>query len=122
MKLLDELFKIAGESRTNDNFSFSITLDPTHSIYAGHFPGYPITPAVIQIQILQDLIELNLQKRIQLSSIKSSKFLKVINPLENSAVTVKYTLSIEDNLAITSAQLEVSEEVYSKFSVIFKLK
>ena len=34
-----------------------ITLNPAHPIFAGHFPGNPITPGVCMLQIIKELTE-----------------------------------------------------------------
>ena len=40
-----------------DDLGATVRLLPDSAVYAGHFPGYPITPGVCLVQIALELIE-----------------------------------------------------------------
>ena len=46
MKLIDSLYKVISDTRSETGHVYSIELDPEHFIYKAHFPGEPITPGV----------------------------------------------------------------------------
>jgi len=48
--------------------------------FSGHFPGYPILPAVVQMIAAQCLIEEQKDLPLKLSSIHNAKFLQEIRP------------------------------------------
>jgi 3-hydroxyacyl-[acyl-carrier-protein] dehydratase len=48
--------------------------------FSGHFPGYPILPAVVQLIAAQCLIEEQKGHGVVLSSIQNAKFLQEIRP------------------------------------------
>ncbi len=93
MKLLDDLFQIVQSETTEKGFSTTIKLNPDHVIYSGHFPGHPVTPGVIQMQIVHELVENHFGKNLQLIEIDDCKFLRIINPWERDEVqiSVQYT-------------------------------
>jgi 3-hydroxyacyl-[acyl-carrier-protein] dehydratase len=48
--------------------------------FSGHFPGYPILPAVVQLVAAQCLIEEQKGHRIECRSVQNAKFLQEIRP------------------------------------------
>jgi 3-hydroxyacyl-[acyl-carrier-protein] dehydratase len=48
--------------------------------FSGHFPGYPILPALVQLQIGIILAEENEGRPLKISSIERAKFLLEIHP------------------------------------------
>lgn len=53
---------------------------PTLSCFAGHFPGFPIVPAVVQISWVMDLAHVMLIGHRTLASIDALKFTAPIQP------------------------------------------
>jgi 3-hydroxyacyl-[acyl-carrier-protein] dehydratase len=62
--------KIAGRYCFSDDFPG----------FSGHFPGYPILPAVVQLIAAQCLIEEQKGHQLLLSSVQNAKFLQEIRP------------------------------------------
>ncbi len=52
MSLKDSLYHIV----SCESGKAVVRLDPSSPVYAAHFPGYPITPGVILIQIATELL------------------------------------------------------------------
>ena len=48
--------------------------------FSGHFPGYPILPAIVQLIAAQCLIEEHKGYPLQLNSVQKAKFLQEIRP------------------------------------------
>ena len=60
--LLDSFFTIVEcDSSSNGLAFYSITIDQGHDIYKGHFPGFPVTPGVVEIEIVKELMECHLK-------------------------------------------------------------
>ena len=100
MKLLDDLFTIRDLIDEENGFTATIKLNPSHIIYKGHFPGHPITPGVIQLQIIQELVAYNLKEKLNLFKITKCKFLHVINPIQNSVIEIKVGIDKESKSVI----------------------
>ena len=54
--------------------------------FSGHFPGYPILPAVVQLIAAQCLIEEQKGHGLVLFSVQNAKFLKEIRPGDEISV------------------------------------
>jgi len=57
---------------------FVITSD--HPCFEGHFPGFPVFPAVAQISLLAEAVSLLQGKRCWIDSLPFAKFLRPLSP------------------------------------------
>jgi 3-hydroxyacyl-[acyl-carrier-protein] dehydratase len=57
--------------------------------FDGHFPGYPVLPAVVQIQTALLLAEEQGGQELELLSVESAKFLQQLRPDEDIVVSCR---------------------------------
>lgn len=88
MRLLDDFFTVLNTAPTGAGFVATIQLNPDHIVYAGHFPGFPVTPGVVQLQIVQELLEQRFDRKLRLNTLSQCKFLKVLNPNETPQLDI----------------------------------
>lgn len=85
--LLQNFYTILDQRIIEDNsIVFVIKLNSDHSIFNGHFPNHPVTPGVGMLQIMKELSEAFLQTNLQMQRLSNVKFLKLVNPNENSSL------------------------------------
>ncbi|WP_159471667.1 3-hydroxyacyl-ACP dehydratase [Dyadobacter sp. 3J3] len=82
----ENLYKIAGFDVSPEVILATISINPDHAIFAGHFPGSPILPGVLQLQIVKELLEKHLGRTLKMKTMRTTKFLNVINPKETRNV------------------------------------
>lgn len=58
-------------------------------VFAGHFPGEPILPAVVQLTLVRLLAVLALQRKLVPAGVGRIKFNRIVRPAEPVQVTVK---------------------------------
>ncbi len=105
----------------NTRFITTIELKPKHIIYQGHFPGHPVTPGVIQLQIVHELLEKHLNKKVKLISVDQCKFLKIMDPMETRQLVIHATLNrVNDSLKI-KARGENDKGVFFKLDAVYHL-
>lgn len=94
-----------------------IAFNKDHAVFEGHFPGNPIVPGVVQIQILKDILENALDKKVFMNRSKTIKFLNVINPIETAEVIfeIDFELQHENDLTIKCI-VKTESQVYMKYS------
>lgn len=111
--LIKDLYKIVEFSHDASQITATIKINKDHHIFDGHFPGHPILPGVCVIQIVKELTEKALEKKLMLSIASNVKFMAVINPQKNDTILfnlelsevegtikMKNTVSFEDTLAL----------------------
>lgn len=119
MELNNGLYTVESTEVNGDVFDALIRLNPSHFIYAAHFPGEPITPGVCILQAALELLELYLGTALSVGRVKNVKFLKVITPDRTPLVHFRFRSVMESEGSI-SAQCTVDSEndVYAKISLI----
>lgn len=66
--------------KTDGGWTAALSFPPSFSAFAGHFPGNPVVPAVVQILLLRCLVE-KIQKRpVRIRNIHRAKFLIPLRP------------------------------------------
>lgn len=121
MQLKESLFQICSSRTCEAGYGFTIRLNPDHIIFKAHFPGYPVTPGVVLMQIAQELCSVALSEKLTLHSAKNVKFLRVVKPAEDTDIEIDITNVQRDNTMV-SAHIEMkgNDETVAKFSMTFR--
>ena len=84
--------------------------------FAGHFPGYPILPAILQTLLAQLLAEQIAGELLQFQSLQRAKFTRQIRPDEH--VDVSLNCREKDGQMRCAAQLMVGDECAATFTLM----
>lgn len=92
----------------------SVRIASDHPSLSGHFPGYPIVPAVVILDHLMSAV-LRTKQGKRVSKIRSAKFIEPVLPdivldigIELSGSTAKFECRTEGKLKITG-QVELTD-------------
>ena len=96
-----------------------IKLNKDHDIYNGHFPNNPITPGVIIIQIIKEILEEHLGCELFLREIINIKYISPINPIINNSLLFEIYLQKENKSIIVKNNIMLDN---AKIAVKFKGK
>ena len=84
MSLKDSLYHIV----SCESGKAVVRLDPSSPVYAAHFPGYPITPGVILVEIATELLSAGaVGGLLELSEAVNVKFVSPVIPGEETLLT-----------------------------------
>ncbi len=114
---LRSIYNVKSIKTTDRSVVAKITFNKEHKVFEGHFPDNPIVPGVVQVQIMKDLLEKALQTKLFLKSIKSIKYLNVINPLETGEVLFDITFDKQPDLTYkVKCVVKTESQVFMKYS------
>ena len=90
---IDNLYKIdkseiSHESDLSSAACFLVTLDKSHRIFTGHFPGTPVLPGVCTLQILKDCLFSLTGESLLFSDISQCKFTGMVDPCADEKLSV----------------------------------
>jgi len=105
---------------TSEKVISKIKLNPTHKIFSGHFPNNPITPGVVLVQIVKEILEKFYNKELLLLKMSRCKFLKILNPNEIPIITIHINISVMENVIKVDAFGEEKENIYFKLSAAYQ--
>ncbi len=110
MKLINDLFEIVSTEQRDDSYLCRVKLNPEHRIYKAHFPGNPITPGVCLMQMGEELLEQKYGKQLQLSTVKSIRFKKIVGPNDMPTFTFTKEVLNEGGLSVEVAVADAEGE------------
>lgn len=122
MKLLGDFFNVLDTSIGANGFFAVIELNPRHVVYTGHFPGHPVTPGVIQMQIIHELLEDHFVRKLSLLKMPQCKFLKVLDPRETTQLKIFIEFTTRDNLIHVKARGENEMDIFFKLLALYQFR
>ncbi len=120
MTLINDLFVVLESKNSEMDFITTIELNAGHIIYSGHFPGHPVTPGVIQMQIVHELLEKHFGRSLQLTTMMQCKFLKILNPVEIPRLTVFIEFKRIDELLNIKARGKNGVDIFFKIESAYR--
>jgi len=94
----------------------SYCLAPEFVGFSGHFPGYPIVPAVVQILMAQVLAEQFLMDGQAVRSIERAKFHRQLKPLD--VIMVSCQRKTVRHKEIIDAKMFIGDELVTDFWLV----
>ncbi len=119
--LLNDFYTIVQQVTAASPVKARITINKSHKIFEGHFPGIPIVPGVCMMQIVLEMVELSTGKQVRLIAADSMKFLSVINPEENKAIDVMINTTEDAGTILINANLLEGAVTFFKLKATLKI-
>ncbi len=118
--LLNDFFYVVEEAVTPERIVATIKLNSSHQIYLAHFPGNPVTPGVVQIQIVKEILQAAFNKKLQLLSMSRCKFLSILNPVATPTIIIEADIAKEEGKIKVNAAGRNNETTYFKLSAVYQ--
>lgn len=119
MILHDSFYTISSMQFNEGLVEAHLKINANHAIFDGHFPENPITPGVVQMEIVKELLSLHFERPINMVSMSNSKFLTILNPNETPEIEVKINVSDVENQLKVSAQIAAGEVTFLKLAGVY---
>jgi 3-hydroxyacyl-[acyl-carrier-protein] dehydratase len=105
--------EIDEEGRLNRTYRF-----PADFVgFSGHFPGYAIVPAIVQVMAAQHLAETHLPADMRLRGVKNAKFFLQLRP--ESDIAVQCRLQPREDETLVEARLTCEQGLAASFTLTF---
>ncbi|MBL1409725.1 hotdog family protein [Sphingobacterium faecale] len=115
--LLQDFYSVQTLKQLDEQkYSADITLNKDHAIFKGHFPDKPVTPGVCMMQIVKELSEQVLQRKLFMYKSSNVKFMALINPEVNADLRLELDFSGSDE-----SDYKVKNTTYFEDTVALKL-
>lgn len=115
----NDLYTFTYPMAAADIVKVDIKLNPSHPVFAAHFPGRPVLPGVYMMQMVKEVVETWTENKIRLVLGQDLKFLSVVNPEENPMLQMELKITREDEKIRIVAQLLSNAVVCFKFKGVF---
>jgi len=113
--LKDKLYSVVSVTGSEGKIIAGIHLNKDDELFKGHFPGQPVLPGACMLQILKEVLELALNKKIRLKKADQMKFLSVVNPAVNGILQLNIGYSINEEQVLINAIMNSKSDTCFKF-------
>ncbi len=118
--LIPDFYTIQKAEIVGEKLQATLVLNPDHGIFKGHFPGQPVVPGVIQLQVIKELLEAHLNYKLQLTNMSQAKFLMMIIPdKEPLTVTLSHRLK-ETGYLHVDGEVSRGSQIFTKVKADFQ--
>ena len=119
--LIKNLYKVNNLVTNNGQTVAQISINKDHEIFKGHFPGHPVMPGVCMIQIIKELTEEVVGKKLFLSVSSNIKFMAIINPDTDPYLTLVLDISQAENKVKIKNTTSFGETLALKLNATFRI-
>ena len=121
--LIKDFYKIENFTSEDYKITATIKLNPNHEVYKGHFPEQPVVPGVIQLQIVKELLEKHLKKKLFMNRITQVKYLIPIIPTNSPQLVFTITSNeIDETTLKSNISIGLDETIFTKARISFRIK
>jgi len=113
---MEKLYKITDQIVSENKIIQKLIFNPGHKIFESHFPGNPILPGVIQLNIVKKILEQHAGKKLIANRI-SVKYPSAIIPTNNKSVTFEIDYKINGENIKANAKIFDKEKIYTKLKI-----
>jgi len=78
--LLKDFYTVLDSKQIEGEFITEIKINKDHQLYQGHFPGRPVTPGVVLMQLFKEDAERQFNCSLKLQTATNIKFMAVVDP------------------------------------------
>ncbi len=116
---LNTLYTIASLEQSPNQITCTMQIDAGHPVFQGHFPGAPVLPGVVQLEMVKTVLSEAFGKTLALTEMSNCKFLEVLNPAETPELTIHIQYKGDEPLDV-SASGKNGEKTYFKARASFR--
>lgn len=118
--LKDDLYKIASLNHKDGALGAMLNIDKSHQVFEGHFPGQPVLPGAVMLQMVKEVLESVLGYTIRLKKADQIKFLGLIDPQIDNLLKLELSYNqTADNLLHVIGSFVFNDAISFKFKGTF---
>ena len=109
--LKDSLYTIQKIGESGNVIEALVKLNVEHAIFKGHFPVHPVLPGACMLQMVKEMLELSFNEKLQFVKASEIKFLRMIEPDANAAISFFIEYSGDKKLPVNINAKIIKEDI-----------
>lgn len=103
--------------KSEESIEATLFFRPNFVCFSGHFPGYPVLPAVVFVYAGWLLAEIGCHSELELACVKKGKFLRPVHPFDHLEFELKQLKKKSGKIIWYSVLVKCQNEVAAKFNL-----
>ncbi len=120
MILKDDFYELVDSNREHENYTTVLKVRKDHKIFEGHFPGRPVTPGVVLMQLFKEEVERQFQKKLRLMRADNVKFISVFDPGEGEDLILESEIQQNGEFLKLKGIAKNDKGIVLKISALYK--
>lgn len=120
--LLKDFYSVEESGQSNEGYSTHIKINKNHKIYEGHFPGLPVTPGVILMQLFLEEAQRITSLDLQLQQASNVKFMAVVDPSQDENFILHTNISENSNTVSIKGTAQHKGCTVLKINAVYLIK
>jgi 3-hydroxyacyl-[acyl-carrier-protein] dehydratase len=116
------LINILSKEITNTTIEIEFKINPEHNVFKGHFPGNPIVPGVLEMQIAETILLDSLSIKATLFNVSNVKFSKPIYPNNISLYLCQISYTINEGFLECTIFIKGNFVIYMSMQCKYKIE
>ena len=114
-----EIYNISNFQQEEGRLTCNVSYDASHEIFKGHFSNHPVVPGVCTMDMIKELLQQALGKKLILRSTGQVKFLQLILPDVQPEVLI--TWQSTDQGYNVAASLKANDAFLFKMNGVYEV-
>lgn len=119
--LLKDFYAVTSSTELEKEFITEIKINKNHELYEGHFPGKPVTPGVVLMQLFKEEAERRSNKKLQLATASNVKFIAVVDPSVHNHLILKSSIIFENGILELKGIATQNDVISLKINATYKI-
>ncbi len=120
MILKNNFYQIQSIEKSATGLKSRLLLNKSHAIFDGHFPNNPVTPGVVEMEMVKEMVGEFLGKTAALKKMSTCKLLAILSPVEFQEINIILDCSpSEEGLLKVNAQIQCDEKVFLNMTAFY---
>lgn len=119
--LLKDFYSVVHSNQVEGEFITEIKINKNHRLYQGHFPGRPVTPGVILMQLFKEEAERQFNCALELQTASNIKFMAVVDPNQGENFILQFNIQKENGTLKLKGMAQHNGYIALKISSIYKI-
>lgn len=120
--VLKNFYSVISSDETEGLHSTVLRINPGHEVYQGHFPGRPVTPGVILMQLFKEEAERVSNKKLCLGKATNVKFTAVVDPNGDDLLILRSNIEEDQGMVMLKGTAENNNTIAIKFQAVYKIE
>ena len=120
--LLKNFYSVISSVHSEGVYTTTLKINNTHELYLGHFPGRPVTPGVILMQLFKEEAERVSKKDLILHTASNVKFTAVVDPNLDNHLVLKTNIEEAEGKINLRGTAENNNSIAIKIQAVYKIK